>query len=1212
MVSVFEMTKDLLLETTPEQVPAETGGIDWGSDDNASHHDETAGTFEPIKANEDGEEATEATEVSLDDGSDSERNEPASEQMEEDGASIESLADSDEVNDKSTKTGATEGETLDVRVNESLEVSSSSQSKTVQDIPPRDESSKKDAEDIDADVDDDITVEWNDRSTDSSVQHPAESTEAVSAPSSPQQANETNADGIEHDSASPTKENEPSKVDEEDVQSVHSDDQPKRNVAKKSNPNGDQPDEDDLLRSTEHLFEMADRDTVTVKDICLALQEEFQCKLSKSNRKRVREHLTELIKSLVQPEINESASSEDEREDEPDEEVSDQGDDDSEQSEFEQEDAEDGGDKSKRSSSMRRQNRKGSRAVKSKKKSASAARTARPNRRNAAKVARMVEAERLRKKRIEELKIRNEEMQLNESREDRERAEAISAKFDIDTEEHRLRRLEDRLTLLQLLDKKRIAVIDALEEKIDQATSEKFTPPNPDGKEPVLDKPVEEKVEEKEEEEESDESSSDEEELDIVGITKPFKPLQPLHTHVPSKAVVLLKEIRSPEAKPKKPRSDPFQSSPKSLFKTTASSPTRKHSSRNALQNALKQRQRKHGNLWLARELGYKNEEDHLKDCQSAAEKKRILVQQIEKARVEANERRLLRERILQEGAEEYPPEEDGPRENNETTASPAEEEDEEMLLAQQLTPSEKPVEGSSPFATGHNTTEVNSNDVKTKTAEKENQPEDEISVGENHKATTESSDKGTAAEHQSEEITDETGLNATTGSSSKPQEDETDRKDANSDTEELEISSSPRKLSNDREESTSNGNSSQMTSEQDAEPDSEANIANEAEDDDEEQEGVAEKSQQKPRNAAWQAMLRKEAEMLKKQKKRKKDLVEDQAEEEEEEEVAGLEDFGFSIKKKKADDDEEDADDDHLDEDDLNHVVDELSDDEGDEAAGEAARKKQQQKEEKERHKEIMRRMREGYDGRRGGIAGGGVGARGIHRFDQLVAADNREDAKRLGLLNDDELDSDDEDGKDTSGTKPDDDDDEAALLDKMLKDRFLHRSNVDMEENFSEDEDEAEVVATGDEEDSEAEEERTQERLAKRFTKRARMQRLEEEYADSQEFSQQRLIDEDESMRQELSQMKVWSHFILSYILVSKSNRAYFLRMAFFDNEVHPPPLEVLFLRREKHQLVRGTKGTQCLVLPGPRGHCWRRLEVVSQLHFALVEKDKFVPAF
>ena len=54
-----------------------------------------------------------------------------------------------------------------------------------------------------------------------------------------------------------------------------------------------------------------------------------------------------------------------------------------------------------------------------------------------------------------------------------------------------------------------------------------------------------------------------------------------------------------------------------------------------------------------------------------------------------------------------------------------------------------------------------------------------------------------------------------------------------------------------------------------------------------------------------------------------------------------------------------------------------------------------------------------------------------------------------------------------------------------------------------------------SGKEEMQEAAEERTQERLAKRFAKRARMCRLEEMYADSQEFSQQRMIDEDESMK-------------------------------------------------------------------------------------------------
>lgn len=159
-------------------------------------------------------------------------------------------------------------------------------------------------------------------------------------------------------------------------------------------------------------------------------------------------------------------------------------------------------------------------------------------------------------------------------------------------------------------------------------------------------------------------------------------------------------------------------------------------------------------------------------------------------------------------------------------------------------------------------------------------------------------------------------------------------------------------------------------------------------------------------------------------------------------------------MEKKK--DDDADEDDAEADEDDLEHVVDDLSDGEGDEEAGDKARKQLEAREEKERHKEIMRRMREGYDGRRGGIASGG--ARGVHRFDQLVAADNREDAKRLGLLNEDEMDSDDENENGEPKAKKDsEDDDEAALLDKMLKERFLNRDEEDVfEENFSDSEEE------------------------------------------------------------------------------------------------------------------------------------------------------------
>lgn len=191
----------------------------------------------------------------------------------------------------------------------------------------------------------------------------------------------------------------------------------------------------------------------------------------------------------------------------------------------------------------------------------------------------------------------------------------------------------------------------------------------------------------------------------------------------------------------------------------------------------------------------------------------------------------------------------------------------------------------------------------------------------------------------------------------------------------------------------------------------------------------------EKPKNSAWQAMLQKEKEALAKQKKLQKKggnkLVDGEAEEEEEEEgIVGLEDFGFAVQPKKGDN-EDDDDDAEVDQDDLDHVVDDVSDGEGDEEAGTNARKRLEQAEEKARHKEMIQRMKDGYDGRRGGIVGS-AGARGTVRFDQLVAAEGREDAKRLGLLHDGELDSEDEEGGGLEDKKKDDDEeeDEAALL--------------------------------------------------------------------------------------------------------------------------------------------------------------------------------------
>lgn len=277
-----------------------------------------------------------------------------------------------------------------------------------------------------------------------------------------------------------------------------------------------------------------------------------------------------------------------------------------------------------------------------------------------------------------------------------------------------------------------------------------------------------------------------------------------------------------------------------------------------------------------------------------------------------------------------------------------------------------------------------------------------------------------------------------------------------------------------------------------------------------------------KDRAEGWKAVLQREAKTIRKKKKMYKAsisaLIEEEAEEEEEDvAVVGLEDFGFGVRSKKTVDDEEEL---ASEEGDLDGIVDELSDDEGDEEEGARARKMLQEREEKQLHKDLLRRMRDGYDGRRGGIASGG--ARGVHRFEELVAADDRNEARRLGLLNDDELDSDEE----FSGNSVDheEDDDEAVLIDKMLKDRFLHRTDEERlfsdsgteEENEELDENETQSVA---EENFDV-----MERLMeKRFEKNARRNLVFDIYGDSLLGSESRIIDEDESLKKDLRCIQV-----------------------------------------------------------------------------------------
>jgi hypothetical protein len=832
----------------------------------------------------------------------------------------------------------------------------------------------------------------------------------------------------------------------------------------------------------------------------------------------VRKHLTLLIEKKVQLSIeHDEPEGEEEQGDEEDGMISDPGDanDESEASEYEEQEA-----PRKSAARGRRPHKKDDNNDKPKLQKPK-------NTGKTQKAARIVQAERLHKRRMEELRVRNEELQRNQTAEDQERAEQIAAKFETNTDELRIKRIEDRIQLLQQLDQKRSLLCQEEEKK------------------PIVvvdDVVQQEPVKQEAPESDSESESSEDEDLEIVGApTKAFKPLAPLPTCF--KALSVLDRIAT---------AAPTQ-------KASSKSPTKQ--SRSALRTMLVQRQRQVGNRWLARELGFDTEQEHLKVCNERGEKKRQLVWKMEQERLKRNQ---LRKELWLEGKDndidEKTPQDDDEADKDADDPQD-EEEDEELAMAKQLEQEQavKSTKGEDDSAD-----KPQANEESEEGNAKVNESGDEADA-DLTRAADETEQDGDEEESETQPLETQTFETQPPVEESEIQPLETQppvETNAAMEHEESEPNVSTETRTSTEVSTLSQDFSVVSDPSSDIEQeDPKPTPPTESKDSDEEEENEfveetpveeEEPKEKKSRNAGWQAMLQKEAEKIKKMKKRKMNLVEAEADEEEEEEIAGLEDFGFSTHKKNKNGDDEDEDaDDKLDEEDLKHVVDDVSDNEGDEEAGDAARVRQQQKEDKERHKEILRRMREGYDGRRGGIAGGGAGARGMHRFDQLVAADNREDAKRLGLLNDDELDSDnDGEEKELDDTKVDEEEDENALLDKMLKDRFLHRSSADLEENFSEEEEEENDKEKGKRElcslyacslldllltfhvfetdaenanNSDDEEEKTQERLAKRFAKRARMQRLEESHAESEEFSQQRLMDEDETMKLELKKMKV-----------------------------------------------------------------------------------------
>ncbi len=451
------------------------------------------------------------------------------------------------------------------------------------------------------------------------------------------------------------------------------------------------------------------------------------------------------------------------------------------------------------------------------------------------------------------------------------------------------------------------------------------------------------------------------------------------------------------------------------------------------------------------RELGYKDEDDHIRDCKEVEEKKRkqILLEEKEAAlRDRERETALLRSRMLEEDDNGFVGEiarEDAIKmlgASDLPTSKYDEEEDEEMAMARELEQLEDGADGDEVYdeenGEDSNTSEIFQelvdNESKSPTETMANGDIDNNSNAfptvELEEGISTSSDlpfQSMILTPSRDNLDEETSVKRT-GSEDFHMIDITSdfaRDTADS----LEVNNAPNVSRSSRENS--------LMGEEDGSPETDQNhhdcvVATNLSNDTKCEEKATSK---KPKNSAWQAILLKEKAAIAKEKRRQRKnggLVEAEAEEEEEEEgIVGLEDFGFAVSKKKDDDDDDDG---EVDQDDLDHVVDDLSDGEGDEEAGEVARKRLEQAEEKERHKEIIRRMREGYDGRRGGIASGVGGARGTLRFDQLVAADNRDDAKRLGLLNDDELNSDDEQDDNKDSTNDDEEEDEAALLGKCV----------------------------------------------------------------------------------------------------------------------------------------------------------------------------------
>lgn len=341
------------------------------------------------------------------------------------------------------------------------------------------------------------------------------------------------------------------------------------------------PTEAALYAVVDSIFEAADKNTMTVKQVNKSVAAHFNIdKVDKEMKGLIKDRLTKLVSGEIkvgaakEKKSKKSKKAKQEKEAEPEDEF--QGDVESEEevnydssSDYDEAPAK----KAKRKSRKQRQSDDASLSDESF--ASDKARKSRRRRSSSGKMAKHLRdhANKLRKRQLEESRIRQEEMgniaaKAEEgpklSEEDRARAQAIAARFDTNREEELVKREEDRVGLIDVLRRKRLEIITLEDgDKVQDGVESKEAVKS----EVMIDL-----------EDDEEDSSDEDDELELVAptATAPIKK--------PSAMDCLMAkpgDLPAPIVRNNKPK--------------------QAANSRLALRNALRAKQVKAGNRWLAR-----------------------------------------------------------------------------------------------------------------------------------------------------------------------------------------------------------------------------------------------------------------------------------------------------------------------------------------------------------------------------------------------------------------------------------------------------------------------------------------------------------------------------------------------------------------------------------------------------------------------------------